>query len=200
MKRSPRWLAALLPALLWAIWSLVLLAPSATTAVTTTAASTTARSAAASTPVASTPVASSQAASVQAVGTPTGSPPALSPQAAGAPTGGTLPGSAAASAATSAPTGSTPAGGAPAVPKASAAHRLTPPEPHVGDTAVVRLSAAVENPLRFPPAPATPAAVPVDVPVPPRGVLAGDPRRERAPPGGPRGPRDPRGPPSPRHD
>ncbi|MEU4067251.1 hypothetical protein AB0F25_33460 [Streptomyces wedmorensis] len=146
MKRSPRWLAALLPALLWAIWSLVLLAPSATTAVTTTARS------------------------------------------------------AAASAATSAPTGSTPAGGAPAVPKASAAQHLTPPEPHVGDTAVVRLSAAVENPLRFPPAPATPAAVPVDVPVPPRGVLAGDPRRERAPPGGPRGPRDPRGPPSPRHD
>ncbi|MEV6251340.1 hypothetical protein AB0M38_35045 [Streptomyces sp. NPDC051742] len=77
--------------------------------------------------------------------------------------------------------------------------RTSSPEPHFAPTAVVRLPAAVENPLRIPGTPAGTTAVPVDLSVPARGVLAGDPRRERAPPAGPRAPRAPRGPPSARH-
>ncbi|WP_411111728.1 hypothetical protein [Streptomyces sp. c-19] len=77
--------------------------------------------------------------------------------------------------------------------------RASSPEPHFAPTAVVRLPAAVENPLRFPGTPPATTAVPADLSVPARGVLAGDPRRERAPPAGPRAPRAPRGPPSARH-
>ncbi|MGA5064084.1 hypothetical protein ACPB9E_09945 [Streptomyces exfoliatus] len=77
--------------------------------------------------------------------------------------------------------------------------RASSPEPHFAPTAVVRLPAAVENPLRIPGTPAVVTAVPADLAVPARGVLAGDPRRERAPPAGPRAPRAPRGPPSARH-
>ncbi|MFD3532655.1 hypothetical protein [Streptomyces sp. NPDC058664] len=77
--------------------------------------------------------------------------------------------------------------------------RASSPEPHFAPTAVVRLPAAVENPLRIPGTPAATAAVPADLSVPARGALAGDPRRERAPPAGPRAPRAPRGPPSARH-
>ncbi|WP_406054883.1 hypothetical protein OG462_05225 [Streptomyces sp. NBC_01077] len=79
------------------------------------------------------------------------------------------------------------------------AHRASAPEPHFAPTAVVRLPAAVENPVRIPVAPPATAAVPADLSVPARGVLAGDPRRERAPPGAVHDPRAPRGPPSTRH-
>ncbi|MFF0476984.1 hypothetical protein [Streptomyces sp. NPDC004284] len=72
-------------------------------------------------------------------------------------------------------------------------------EPRLAPAAVVGLPAAVENLVRFPAAPAAPAAAPADLSVPARGLLVGDPRRERAPPGGPHGPRESRGPPSTRH-
>ncbi|MFE5514811.1 hypothetical protein ACFQ9J_30205 [Streptomyces sp. NPDC056529] len=78
-------------------------------------------------------------------------------------------------------------------------HRLAPPDPHLAPAAVAGLPAVVEHSVRFPAVPAAPATVPVDLSLPPRGLLAGDPRRERAPPGGPHVPRDPRGPPSTRH-
>ncbi|MFJ5137951.1 hypothetical protein [Streptomyces sp. NPDC088707] len=77
--------------------------------------------------------------------------------------------------------------------------RATAPEPHFAPTAVVRLPAAVENPVRIPVTPAGTATVPVDLLLPARGVLAGDPRQERAPPGTAHDPRAPRGPPSARH-
>ncbi|MGW1122743.1 hypothetical protein ACWD5B_37485 [Streptomyces tanashiensis] len=102
-----------------------------------------------------------------------------------------------------------PASAAPAegLPAATASHqaaspaapRATPQEPHLAPAAVVGLPVAVENPVRFPAAPAAPAAAPADLSVPARGLLEGDPRRERAPPGGLHGPRAPRGPPSTRH-
>lgn len=79
------------------------------------------------------------------------------------------------------------------------AQRLVPPEPHLAPAAVAGLPAVVEHSVRFPALPAAPAAAPVDLSLPLRGLLAGDPRRERAPPGGPHVPRDPRGPPSTRH-
>ncbi|MFD8976208.1 hypothetical protein [Streptomyces sp. NPDC059593] len=71
--------------------------------------------------------------------------------------------------------------------------------PDLASEAVAELPAAVEHSVRFPAPPATPSAPAVDLSVPARGVLAGDPRRERAPPGDRHEPRDPRGPPSPRH-
>ncbi|MFD0152993.1 hypothetical protein ACWGQ4_23110 [Streptomyces sp. NPDC055721] len=77
---------------------------------------------------------------------------------------------------------------------------ITPPQtPDLASDAVAELPAAVEHSVRFPAPPATPSAPAVDLSVPARGVLAGDPRRERAPPGDRHEPRDPRGPPSPRH-
>ncbi|MFF4169432.1 hypothetical protein [Streptomyces sp. NPDC001744] len=79
------------------------------------------------------------------------------------------------------------------------AHRLAPPEPHLSPVAVAGFPAAVEHSVRFPAPPAAPTAAPVGSSPPVRGLLAGDPRRERAPPGGPHVPRDPRGPPSTRH-
>ncbi|MFJ5831520.1 hypothetical protein [Streptomyces sp. NPDC093089] len=138
MRFSPRRLATLLPVLLWAISSLLLLSPSGATAV-------------------------GAAAPVSAVSAPHG--PAV-----------------------------------PEAPAAPASRQVASPEPHFGASAGVRVTAAVENPVRFPGAPAAPAPAIADVPVPARGVVVGDPRRERAPPGGSHGPRDPRGPPSPRHD
>ncbi|MFI9122055.1 hypothetical protein ACIGW0_22045 [Streptomyces bikiniensis] len=133
MEGSARRLAALVPALLCAIWSLIL-SPAA--------------SAPASVPV------------------PAASAPASAPLPASAP-----------------------------VP----AQRLVPPEPYLAPAAVAGLPAVVEHSVRFPALPAAPAAAPVDLSLPLRGLLAGDPRRERAPPGGPHVPRDPRGPPSTRH-
>ncbi|MFF7849501.1 hypothetical protein ACFZDF_18300 [Streptomyces sp. NPDC007910] len=155
MERSARRLAALVPALLCAIWSLLLTPPA-------TADPATPRTA--------------QASSIGA-GATTPASPDRTP---GARTAPALP--------------------APAVsPAPVPVHRFVPPEPHLAPAAVVGLPAVVEHSVRFPAAPATPAAVPVDLSLPPRGLLAGDPRRERAPPGGPHVPRDPRGPPSTRH-
>ncbi|MFF5922467.1 hypothetical protein ACFY8C_29635 [Streptomyces flavochromogenes] len=77
--------------------------------------------------------------------------------------------------------------------------RASAPEPHFAPTAVVRLPAAVENPVRITVMPAGTATVSADLSLPARGVLVGDPRRERAPPGTAHDPRAPRGPPSTRH-
>lgn len=146
MERSARRLAALVPALLCALWSLIP-APAPASASNT------------ATPPAVRTAAISPAPAVDpAARTAHASPPAPAP-----------------------------------------AHRLAPPEPHLAPAAVVGLPAVVEHSVRFPAAPAAPAVAPVDLSPPPRGLLAGDPRRERAPPGGPYVPRDPRGPPSTRH-
>ncbi|MFJ6577408.1 hypothetical protein ACIQMY_15725 [Streptomyces sp. NPDC091368] len=90
-------------------------------------------------------------------------------------------------------------GGAPSAAGSRTVPRATSPEPHLAATAAVGLPAAVENPTRFTAAPAAPPAAPADLTVPARGLLAGDPRRERAPPAAAHGPRVPRGPPSTRH-
>ncbi|MFF9428807.1 hypothetical protein [Streptomyces sp. NPDC014746] len=90
-------------------------------------------------------------------------------------------------------------GGAPSAAGSHTVPRAASPEPHLAATAAVGLPAAVENPARFPAAPAAPPAAPADLTVPARGLLAGDPRRERAPPAAAHGPRVPRGPPSTRH-
>ncbi|MFB6635391.1 hypothetical protein ACFCWY_36415 [Streptomyces sp. NPDC056362] len=90
-------------------------------------------------------------------------------------------------------------GGAPSAAGSHTVPRAASPEPHFAATAAVGLPAAVENPARFPAAPAAPPAAPADLTVPARGLLAGDPRRERAPPAAAHGPRVPRGPPSTRH-
>ncbi|MFF9063991.1 hypothetical protein ACF09E_01400 [Streptomyces sp. NPDC014891] len=164
MGRSTRRLVALLPAMLCAVWSLLVL-PAATP---------TGHPAAAGHAPAGTPVSAPAGTPVYApAGTPVYAP-------AGTPV--------------SAPTGtphSAPAHGAGA--------RASAPEPHFAPTAVVRLPAAVENPVRIPVTPPGAAAVPLDLSLPARGVLAGDPRRERAPPGAAHDPRAPRGPPSTRH-
>ncbi|MFI8763794.1 hypothetical protein ACIGN6_02610 [Streptomyces sp. NPDC053792] len=169
MGSSARRLANLLPAMLCALWSLLLVPASAAPAQSVAAAS-----AATAAPVCGFPAASA-ATAAPVCGFP------------------------AASAATAAPVRGLPA--------ASTAHptfhqpapRATTPEPHLAPAAIVGLPAAVENPVRFPAAPAAPAAAPADLSVPVRGLLEGDPRRERAPPGGPHGPRESRGPPSTRH-
>ncbi|MFK0213236.1 hypothetical protein [Streptomyces sp. NPDC090298] len=90
-------------------------------------------------------------------------------------------------------------GGAPSAAGSRTVPRAASPEPHFAATAAVGLPAAVENPARFPAAPAAPPAAPADLTAPARGLLAGDPRRERAPPAAAHGPRVPRGPPSTRH-
>ncbi|MER5961579.1 hypothetical protein [Streptomyces sp. NPDC002057] len=170
MGTSARRLATLLPAMLCAIWSLLVLPAQA--------------AGAADRPVPA------------PVGT-TAPTPVPSPNPA-APTRGSTPGSWTPDFWT--PGSSAPGSSTPAAPTTPGAHqRATSPEPHFAPTAFVRLPAAVENPVRNPVTPATTGVVPADLSPPARGVLAGDPRRERAPPGGPRGPRDPRGPPATRH-
>ncbi|WP_157870074.1 MULTISPECIES: hypothetical protein [unclassified Streptomyces] len=158
--RSTRRLATLLPAILCAIWSLLLL-----------------------------PAPQAQGAPLTGAVASAGSAPAPAVPA------GTAPGTA-----QSAAPGTAPGAPAPAVPSAPAAtHHIAPPDPQLATTSVARLAAAVENPVRFPGTPVATAAVPADLRPPARGVLAGDPRRERAPPTAPRGPRVPRGPPAARH-
>ncbi|MFG3040993.1 hypothetical protein ACGFYZ_29240 [Streptomyces sp. NPDC048330] len=154
--RSPRRLATLLPALLCAIWSLLLLPPATGAFAATATATAPARGAVTQ-------------ASASGDGAPVAAPPPVN-----------LP--------------------APASPATPVSHHAAPPEPQLADTTVMRLPATVENLLRYPGAPAAPTVTVTDVPVPVRGVLVGDPRRERAPPGGAHRPRDPRGPPSTRHD
>ncbi|MFJ4868812.1 hypothetical protein [Streptomyces sp. NPDC088757] len=158
MERSARRLAALVPALLCALWSLVLTpAPASASDPTATAATRTA--------ISRDPAVSPAARTVVISRTPD---PAAPPAAR-------------------------------TTPVPAPAHRLAPPEPHLAPAAVAGLPAAVEHSVRFPAAPAAPAAGPAGLSPPPRGLLAGDPRRERAPPGGSYVPRDPRGPPSTRH-
>ncbi|WP_411074004.1 hypothetical protein [Streptomyces sp. cmx-4-7] len=151
MEPSARHLATLVPALLCALWSLIL-APAPASA--------------------SDPAPATRTAAIPQA-------PAVSPA---------LPDPAA-----------TPRTAPASVPASAPAHRLVPPEPHLAPAAVAGLPAAVEHSVRFPAAPAAPVAAPVDLFLPPRGLLVGDPRRERAPPGGTHVPRDPRGPPSARH-
>ncbi|MFF7440538.1 hypothetical protein [Streptomyces sp. NPDC008122] len=84
-------------------------------------------------------------------------------------------------------------------PPSDAAPRARSQEPRLAPAAVVGLPVAVENPVRFPVPPAAPPVAQADLSVAARGLLAGDPRRERAPPGGVHRPRASRGPPSTRH-
>ncbi|KOX24717.1 hypothetical protein [Streptomyces sp. NRRL F-6491] len=197
MERSARRLATLVPALLCAIWSLVL-APAATADPAPAPATHAPRTspARAALPVPPAPEARTLPASPGPAALPL--PPDPPPAA------GTAPASAPVSS-DSDPTRTTPAPPArtaPAPGPASApapAHRIAPPEPYLAPAAVAGLPAAVEHSVRFPAAPAAPAAAALDLSLPPRGLLAGDPRRERAPPGGPHVPRDPRGPPPTRH-
>ncbi|MEU3693619.1 hypothetical protein [Streptomyces narbonensis] len=84
-------------------------------------------------------------------------------------------------------------------PHVGAKRPVAPPDPHLASDTVAELPAAVEHSVRFPVPPAAPAAAVPDLSVPARGVLAGGPRRERAPPGDRHEPRDSRGPPAPRH-
>ncbi|MFD7965662.1 hypothetical protein ACFV5J_33195 [Streptomyces zaomyceticus] len=167
MARTVRRLATLLPAMLCAIWSLLVL-PAPTALATGSTVSTVLMSdETAHRPARAVVVsATAPAATAPAPTSPQGAPAPLSPH--GAPPPG-------------------------------AQHRAASPEPHFAPTAVVRLPAAVENPFRFPGTPVATAAVPADLVLPARGVLAGDPRRERAPPGASHGPRAPRGPPATRH-
>ncbi|MFJ2055960.1 hypothetical protein ACIOMM_08460 [Streptomyces sp. NPDC087908] len=177
MSRSTRQLAALLPAMLCAVWSLLVLPGS-----TASAASTGHVAAAGHAPV-GTPNWASAGIPVAA---PSGMPNSGS---AGTPVSA-LPGTPV----------STPPGTPVSAPTPGAGPRVSAPEPHFAPTAVVRLPAAVENPVRIPVTPPGAAAGPVDLTLPAaRGVLAGDPRRERAPPGAAHDPRAPRGPPSTRH-
>ncbi|MFB7588841.1 hypothetical protein [Streptomyces sp. NPDC056169] len=147
MARAARQLTALLPAILCALWSLLLI-------------------------------------------------PAPSAQAAPAPLTATSPAATGPAPAVAAP----PAGAAHATAHAGSGRLTTSPEPpHLASDAVAELPAAVEHSVRFPAPPAAPAAAAVDLSVPARGVLAGDPCCERAPPGDRHEPRDPRAPPTPRH-
>ncbi|MGW4726296.1 hypothetical protein [Streptomyces sp. NPDC004291] len=225
MERSARRLAALVPALLCAIWSLLLTSPA--TADPAATPTTRVSSARAATPAFPDRTLEARAAPVviplladptPAVRTAPASAPA-SPSPDPSPSPGPIPGPIPGPARTTQVSpNSTPARTDPVqarttptptlpvsvpVPAVSPApvpvHRFVPPEPHLAPAAVVGLPAVVEHSVRFPAAPAAPAAVPVDLSLPPRGLLAGDPRRERAPPGGPHVPRDPRGPPSTRH-
>ncbi|GHG40972.1 hypothetical protein [Streptomyces hydrogenans] len=73
------------------------------------------------------------------------------------------------------------------------------PDTHVSDTEAAELPAVVEQSVRFPAPPVAPPVVRTADSAPVHGRVAGDPRRERAPPGLPHHPRAPRGPPSTRH-
>ncbi|MFD9648458.1 hypothetical protein ACFWWN_33925, partial [Streptomyces sp. NPDC059082] len=63
-------------------------------------------------------------------------------------------------------------GGTPSAAGSHTVPRAASPEPHLAGTAAVGLPAAVENPARFPAAPAAPPAAPADLTVPARGLLA----------------------------
>ncbi|WP_432121370.1 hypothetical protein [Streptomyces sp. S1] len=221
MERSARRLAALVPALLCAIWSLLLTPPATADPAATPTTRVSSASAGAATPTFPDRTLEARTAPVvvpllgdptPAVRTAPASAPAP-PSPAPSPSPDPIPGPARTTQvspnstpartdpvqARTTPTSTLPVP-APAVsPAPVPVHRFVPPEPHLAPAAVVGLPAVVEHSVRFPAAPAAPAAVPVDLSLPPRGLLAGDPRRERAPPGGPHVPRDPRGPPSTRH-
>ncbi|MFC9796909.1 hypothetical protein ACFVJI_30245 [Streptomyces sp. NPDC127584] len=204
MGRSTRQLVALLPAMLCAVWSLLVL-PGSTASASSPAPT-------------GHPAAAGYAQAAMPVSAPSGMPNSASAGVpVSAPSG--MPNSASAGVPVSAPSGMpnsgsagtpvyalsgtpvSPLSGTPvSAPTPGAGSRVSAPEPHFAPTAVVRLPAAVENPVRIPVTPPGAAAVPVDLTLPAaRGVLAGDPRRERAPPGAAHDPRAPRGPPSTRH-
>ncbi|MFB7275715.1 hypothetical protein ACFCZV_01260 [Streptomyces hydrogenans] len=90
-----------------------------------------------------------------------------------------------------------------AVPPAAVAAVQAPgpvaPDTHVSDTEATELPAVVEQSVRFTAPPVAPPVVRTADAAPARGRVAGDPRRERAPPAVPHHPRTPRGPPSTRH-
>lgn len=96
----------------------------------------------------------------------------------------------------------TPAPGT-AVPPTAAVSAQAPghaaPDTHVSDTEAAELPAVVEQSVRFPAPPVAPPVVRTADAAPVRGRVAGDPRRERAPPSVPYDPQGPRGPPSTRH-
>ncbi|MFE6710974.1 hypothetical protein [Streptomyces sp. NPDC057695] len=220
MGRSTRQLVALLPAMLCAVWSLLVLPGSTASASSPTP---TGHPAAAGYAPAGMPVSApagtpnfasagmpNSAPAGLLVAAPSGMPnfaPAGTPVA--APSGMPNSGSAETPVSPLSGTPVSPLSGTPvsplsgtpvSAPTPGAGPRVSAPEPHFAPTAVVRLPAAVENPVRIPVTPPGAAAVPVDLTLPAaRGVLAGDPRRERAPPGGAHDPRAPRGPPSTRH-
>ncbi|MFG3491731.1 hypothetical protein [Streptomyces sp. NPDC047972] len=172
MGRSTRQLVALLPAMLCAVWSLLVLPAATPTGHPAAAGHLPAGTSVSVLAGTSVSVLAGTSVSVLA-GTPVSVP-------AGTPV-------------------SAPAGTPVSAPAHGAGARASAPEPHFAPTAVVRLPAAVENPVRIPVTPPGAAAVPLDLSLPARGVLAGDPRRERAPPGAAHDPRAPRGPPSTRH-
>ncbi|MFF5454085.1 hypothetical protein ACFY40_23025 [Streptomyces sp. NPDC012950] len=184
MERSARRLATLVPALLCAIWSLLLTQPATADPAATPPTRVSSTGAGAATSAFPDRAPEAGTAPVFPRSDPARTDPAAIPL---------LPDPT--PAVRTAPIPPAPAVSPPPVP----VHRFAPPEPHLAPAAVVGLPAVVEHSVRFPTAPAAPAAVPVDLSLPPRGLLAGDPRRERAPPGGPHVPRDPRGPPSTRH-
>ncbi|MEV6203378.1 hypothetical protein AB0M64_25895 [Streptomyces sp. NPDC051771] len=85
------------------------------------------------------------------------------------------------------------------VPTAAAAPASSAPDPYLSGAVTAELPAVVDQSVRFPAPPVAPPVVrTTDADSVPWRV-AGDPRRERAPPGLPYDPRDPRGPPSTRH-
>ncbi|GGR27342.1 hypothetical protein [Streptomyces roseolus] len=84
------------------------------------------------------------------------------------------------------------------VPTAAAA-APSAPDPQLTGAEAAELPAVVEQSVRFPVPPVAPPVVRTADVIPVPGRVAGDPRRERAPPGLPYDPRDPRGPPSTRH-
>ncbi|GHA92708.1 hypothetical protein ACIQRS_22060 [Streptomyces termitum] len=71
--------------------------------------------------------------------------------------------------------------------------------PQAGAAEAAELPAVVEHSVRFPAPPVAPPVLRSAADAPARGRVAGDPRRERAPPHVPYDPRTPRGPPSTRH-
>ncbi|MFD4371925.1 hypothetical protein [Streptomyces sp. NPDC058486] len=73
------------------------------------------------------------------------------------------------------------------------------PDTHLSGAEAAELPAVVEQSVRFPAPPVAPPVVRGVDHAPVRGRVAGDPRRERAPPGLPYDPGAPRGPPSTRH-
>ncbi|MFC8589262.1 hypothetical protein ACFUGD_32560 [Streptomyces sp. NPDC057217] len=214
MERSARRLATLVPALLCAIWSLLLTQPATADPAATSPPRVSPTGAGAATSAFPDRTPEARTAPVFPRSDPARTAPAAIPLLPDpTPAVRTAPASAPVSPSpspdpartTQVSPNSTPARTAPIPPAPAVSpppvpvHRFAPPEPHLAPAAVVGLPAVVEHSVRFPTAPAAPAAVPVDLSLPPRGLLAGDPRRERAPPGGPYVPRDPRGPPSTRH-
>ncbi|MFE5793261.1 hypothetical protein ACFQ8C_11900 [Streptomyces sp. NPDC056503] len=89
--------------------------------------------------------------------------------------------------------------GVPTVAVAEVAPAPTAPDTHVSAAETAELPAVVEQSVRFHAPPVAPPVVRDGTEAPVRGRVAGDPRRERAPPGLPHHLAAPRGPPSTRH-